>query len=277
LAFCEGAEKMRDVALNYIHEALRDSKRCLFCYLESKFESRFIDSYLGEHVMDAKTRQKVIESRGFCNYHSYKMFTSANKPCSNDGLGMALTLKSVAEQLLKDIKSHKNLEFAQLKPRILRFTNKRKPLSTLKLAKIVPSAFNCPACHHISEMMQIYMQVFLREISQDEILLKLYEESSGMCIPHYVMVLQIAAESFDEKLAPLMKRLVERQIKTLEKMLTELSTYIEKQDYQFSSEERAKTERTIGESLTKIVGRQGTEQALTNMLQTRGNVHEIEP
>ena len=157
------------------------------------------------------------------------------------------------------------------------FKNKRKPPSTLKLSKIVPSAFNCPACHHISEMMQIYMQAFLREISQDENLWKLYENSSETCIPHYVMVLQIAAESFDEKLAPLMKRLVEKQIKTLEKVLTELSIYIEKQDYHFSSEERTKTERAIGESLTKIVGRQGTGRALMNLLQMRGIIHEITP
>ncbi|MEM2118395.1 MAG: DUF6062 family protein [Candidatus Bathyarchaeia archaeon] len=265
---------MKDVALNYIREALHDAEKCLFCSLEGRFERRFIDSYLSEHVMDPKTRQKVIENRGFCNYHSYKMFTSANKPSSNDGLGMALTLKSVAEQLLVDVKSHESFESARLKPRILRLKNKKKPFSTLKLSKTILNEFNCPACHHISEMMQIYMRAFLQEISQDESLWKLYEESSGMCIPHYVMVLQIASESFDEKLAPLMKKLVEKQIKTLEKMFTELSTYIEKQDYHFSSEERAKSERTIGESLTKIVGRQGTERVLTNLLQTRGIVHE---
>jgi len=261
---------MKEIGWNYIHEALSDAEDCFLCHLESTFERSFIDSYLSEHVMDAKTRQKVIESRGFCNYHFYKMFASTSKPISGDGLGMALTLKSVAEQLLEDIKGQQNIKFPHSKHWFLNLRNNERSILALKLSRIISNEFKCPACNHVSEMIQIYIEAFLRGISLDENLWKLYESSNGMCIPHYAVVLQVAANLSGEKFAPLMKKLAEKQIQTLERALNKLSEYVEKQDYQFSSEERAKTEKTIGESLTKVVGKRGTERTLMNMLKMGG-------
>jgi len=48
--------------------------------------------------MNAKAREKVVESMGFCNHHSYKMLIAASKPESPDGHGIALIAKSIIEK-----------------------------------------------------------------------------------------------------------------------------------------------------------------------------------
>ena len=98
-----GGTRMKGIGWVYIREALEKAETCFLCHLENRFEQRYVDNYLDELVMDAGAREKIIESRGFCNYHFYKMLASSTNPASSDGLGMALILKSVTKQLFEDV------------------------------------------------------------------------------------------------------------------------------------------------------------------------------
>jgi len=97
----------------YIRQALQKAENCFLCYLENRFEQRYIDNYLSELVMDPSEREKVVESRGFCNHHFYKMFAFSTNPGSSDGHGMALILESVAKKVLDDVKSQQRAKSAR--------------------------------------------------------------------------------------------------------------------------------------------------------------------
>jgi sensor domain CHASE-containing protein len=74
---------------------------------------------------------------------------------------------------------------------------------------------------------------------------------------------------YDAKLALSAKRIVEKQIQALEKARRDLSDYIEKQDYHFSEKQRTETEMVLGESLARVIGRQGAERTLERILKTK--------
>jgi len=256
----------KDITRVRISQALEKGENCFLCHLEGRLERRFIETYLSELVMDAKAREKIVESRGFCNYHFYKMFVSASNPASEDGLGMALILKSVTEQLLEDVKDQQNISFAVTKPwNLKRFV---RSIPDIRLTKPVSNEVKCPACDHVSKMVKIYIEEFLREILQDEEMRNLYDKSKGMCMPHHVMTLRVATNLFNGRFALVIKRLIEKEIQTLERLQENLAEYVEKQDYRFSNEEKARTEEFVGRSLSQLVGKRGVEKTLAKLLRT---------
>jgi len=253
-----------------LSEAIEKADHCFLCQLETKLEQRYISTYLSELVMDPKSRDKIVKSRGFCNYHSYKMLVSASNPANEDGLGMALILRSVVEQLSEDVKSQqKSAKLVTSKPWSSHLKGSADSSLAAKLLASVSNEVKCPACDHISGMMRIYIEEFLHEIVQNDEVWQLYHKSAGMCIPHYLMAMYIAAAKPRKELTPAIEKLIEKQTDTLEKIKNDLSEYIEKQDYRFSSEERAATGRYIGESLSKVVGRRGIERTLMKILKAK--------
>jgi hypothetical protein len=54
------------------------------------------------------------------------------------------------------------------------------------------------------------------------------------------------------------------------KTALDLSEYIEKQDYRFSSKERTRTEESVGRNLTQLVGTRGIERTRKNIENRRG-------
>jgi len=252
-----------------ISQALEKEENCFLCHLEGRLEQRFIETYLGELVMDPKARERIVESRGFCNYHSYKMFVSASDPASEDGLGMALILKSVTEQLLEDVKDHKNIKFLGTKTWKLNLKRSAGSIHNIRLSKPVSNVVECPACDHVSKMMRLYIEGFLSEIIQDEEIWKLYDKSKGMCMPHYIITLCVATSISNGEFEQVIKKLIEKQIQTLESLQKDLSEYIKKQDYRFSSREKAEVEESIGRGLKQLVGKRGIEKTLAKILRTR--------
>jgi len=259
----------KSVGSIYIREALQKAETCFLCYLENRFETRYIENYLSELVMDSNERTKIAKSRGFCNHHFHKVFRISRNPATEDGLGIALTLKTVTDELLKDVKGYKNLKPSRVKRSKLPFKTDSGSWSIPNLTTVISNQTGCPACDHISTMMQTYIQDFMHSLTADEGFLKLYDESAGLCNPHYIAVLFIASRMCEPKLALSANRIVEKQIQALEKVQRDLSDYIEKQDYHFSEKERIETEGFLSESLARVVGRQGVERILERILKTK--------
>jgi len=253
----------------YIREALQKAESCFLCYLEDRFEQRYIDNYLTELVMDSGERGKIIESRGFCNYHFYKMFAFSTNPGSSDGLGMALILESVAQQVLDDVKSQQKAKSAGSRRPRLHLKGGSCSITKSELLKTVAHQAKCPACDHVFTMIQIYTVDFLREVTEDEEIMKLFDASRGMCVPHYVIVSLVASRMFNEEFGPAVERIIDKQIQVLERTQTDLTEYIKKQDYHFSQKDRVGTEKTVGESLVRVAGRRGIERTLTLMLRSK--------
>jgi len=264
-----GETRMKGISWVYIREALEKAETCFLCHLENRFEQRYVENYLDELVMDAGAREKIIESRGFCNNHFYKMFTSSTNPASSDGLGMALILKSVTEQLFEDVTTDLRMGVESPQRSSFDLRGRFHSSSAPSYLRTVSNEENCPACDHVSEIMRIYITEFVQELKEDNEIKELFNKSRGLCIPHYVMTLHVISRLHSKKFPHTVKTIVDKQLQVLEGMQNDLSVYIERQDCRFSDKERAGTEKAVGESLAKVVGRRGTDRTLARIVGAR--------
>ncbi|MEM3577155.1 MAG: DUF6062 family protein [Candidatus Bathyarchaeia archaeon] len=227
-----------DVAYLRIKRAIECEEECFLCVLEEEIENKFMDTYLSELVMDASSRRKIIESRGFCNYHFYKMLIAANKPGSPDGHGIALTMHSVVEQLLLDISKVSGYKNAY--------------------RNIFPSEEKCPACTHLASFTEMYIQKVVELLSlQNKEFMKLFKESRGLCIPHFAALIRAIEEKLESQAQDIIKTVIEVEKKNLGRLNSELAEYIRRQSYEFSEEDRKAVKETTLKGVGKLVGRHG--------------------
>jgi hypothetical protein len=230
----------QDTVYLKIKRAAESDKECCLCLLEDEIERRYIDTYLLELVMDPTSRQKIIESRGFCNDHYYKMLIAATKPESPDGHGIALINRSVIDALIQDLQKLKRNRNAD------------------QLYKLVADENKCPACIHLSEFSKMYAEEIIKILSSNnEESLAVLNESKGFCVPHFVSLLCIAEEAASTDSQKAVKALIEIEEKNLRRLSSQLIEYVRKQSYEFSEKERKAVSGAMLRSLEKIAGRRG--------------------
>jgi len=232
-----------DITFLHIKRALESSKECFLCALEDGIESKFIDSYLSELVMDAPSREKIVKSRGFCNHHSYKMLIVASKPASSDGHGLALVMQSITEQLIRDVQRQRN-HYKDRFPEIV--TNKKE----------------CPACVHIAEFMGMYIKKVLELLSLQHEFMKLFQASKGLCIPHFVTLIHMEQEIVRDRTRDIIGTLIEVEEKNLCRLNSELADYVRRQSYEFSEKDRVAVADVVLRSIEKIAGRRGVKSIM---------------
>jgi hypothetical protein len=244
-----------DIAYLRIKRVIGNGEECFLCSLENEIEKKYMDTYLSELVMDASSREKIVESRGFCNHHFYKMLIAANKPGSPDGHGIALVNQSVVDELLQDL-------------------NKQKSHHIDDLHKLLANENKCPACIHLAGFSRIYVEKIVELLSSDSAeFLKLLRGSKGFCIPHFVTLVYVAKETIHSQSQEIVRTLMEIEEKNLRRLNSELAEYVERQSYEFSEKDRLAVADTVSRSVEKIAGRQGTSPFLLKQ-SSEGGVHK---
>jgi hypothetical protein len=222
-----------DVTYFRIERMVRSDAECFLCALEDEIERKYIDAYLSELVMDAKAREKLVESGGFCNYHFYRMLAIATRPDSSDGHGIALISQSIIEKTVQDLQKQRK-----------------------RGKEVFRQTIECPACAHLANLMEIYNRKIVELLcSRNEEFLRLFKNSKGLCIPHFLSLLTMLENTkFDEDIV---KIVFEVEKKNLQRLKLELSEYIKKQSYEFSNADRKALEYVPLRSVQKMVGRRG--------------------
>lgn len=228
-----------DVTYLRIKRVIGSGKECFICALEGEIESKYMDTYLSELVMDASSREKIIESRGFCNYHFYKILIVASKPGTSDGHGIALVNESIVSKLIQDLRKQKSHHIDDLN-------------------KLLVTENKCPACIHSAEFSRMYAEKVVELLSLDnEEFLKLLKGSKGFCIPHFAALVHVAKEVMPTQSQKIIKTLTEIEEKNLRRLNSELTEYIKKQSYEFSEKERTAVADIVMRSVEKIAGKRG--------------------
>ena len=224
-----------DVTYFRIERIIKSGVECFLCALEDEIERKYIDVYLSELVMDAKSREKLIESGGFCNHHFHRMLAIAMRPESSDGHGVALIAQSIIEKIVQDLrkqKKHGREAFHQ---------------------KTV-----CPACTHLVNMMEIYIKKIVELLaSRDEEFLSLFKNSKGLCIPHLTALLKTLEDATPNKNQDIIKTIIDVEEKNLQHLKLELLEHVRRQGCEFSDLDRKAVEDVPLRSVQKIVGRRG--------------------
>ena len=221
-----------------LKRAIEKNSECFLCDLETEIEQKYLNNYLQELVMDSKARERIIQSRGFCNNHSYKILIEACKPTSSDGHGIALIMQSITEQLIQELPIQKNH-------------------GKYNFFKMLVNAKKCPACIHAEEFMKIYIEEAAKLLASSEDFSKLFKESKGFCIPHFIILTRATKGLELNQVQNILKVLYEVEEKNLQRLHTELAEYIKRQSYEFSEKDRAAVANVQLRSIQKIAGRRG--------------------
>jgi hypothetical protein len=228
-----------DIAYLRIKRVIGSDEECFLCALEDEIESKYTDTYLSELVMDASSREKIIESRGFCNHHFYKMLIAANKPGSSDGHGIVLINESIVDEIIQDLRKQESHHIDDLH-------------------ELLVTEDKCPACIHLAEFSRMYAEKIVELLSLDsEEFLKLLKESKGFCIPHFVTLVQVAKDVAPAQSQKIIKNMMGIEEKNLRRLISELAEYVKRQSYEFSKKERSAVADIVPRSVEKIAGRRG--------------------
>jgi hypothetical protein len=228
-----------DVTYLRIKRANESDEECFLYTLENELENKYVDTYLSELVMDSSSRQKIIENKGFCNHHFYKLLSATSKPASSDGHGIALVNKSLTEAILQDL-------------------SKPKSPATGYFNKLLATEDTCPACIHFAGFTKMHAEKLVALLSSDdEELLDLLKKSGGFCIPHLVMLIHAIEETMPAQSQKTLKLLIENEEKNLRRLNSELAEYIKRQSYELSEKDRTATADVVLRSIEKIAGRRG--------------------
>ncbi|MCX7821804.1 MAG: DUF6062 family protein [Brevinematales bacterium] len=165
-----------------------DSKNCPFCYFVESAIEKYFNDILYEGVNDFGFIKKFRETRGFCNFHSYKLLSYKN----------AISIASLYIYLFKDILS----DFENL--------NKRK--NNFKKN-------NCQACNFIDYTEKMYISTFVNFINEKEVEEK-FLKSNGFCVPHFINILESLGKKVPEWF-------IDFQYKKFENIFFDLKRYLD--------------------------------------------------
>lgn len=258
-----------------LRTAMEKNTECLLCAIEDELEQRYIQHYFSELVMDSPSRRELIECRGFCNYHLHQMLTEATRPGISAGTGMVLVMRSVAEALIQDLETQQDYaersvraEEGRLAAWMMSFIESvRSRLTHLRdgegfltreARRMLRNASRCPLCLYRSVFIQTYVTEFIEILmSGDSGFRRLFEESKGLCVPHYVEVIRMAEKQLGAKGHEIVELIIKVERRNLDRLNSEFTEYLRKHDYRFSEEPWGSERDVVARGVTKLVGRLG--------------------
>ncbi len=225
-----------NVAYLHLKRTIEKNSECFLCEIENEFEQKYLDNYLQELVMDTKARDEIIDSRGFCNDHSYKLLIEASKPAISDGHGVALIMQSVIEQLILDLANNRK--------------QKKDFLEALRDKK-------CPACTYLNNSMGMYLREATDLLNSSDDFFELIRQSKGFCVYHHSLLGSKVNLTDTKKQGRTYQLLNQVETSNLQRINQELAEYIRRQSYEFSESDRIAVASVLLRSIEKITGRKG--------------------
>lgn len=213
-----------------VWDAFRQKDGCPICLLYERIENRLVKQYLGEAVMEPDYRIKV-NKRGFCTRHLLKLYNGGNK------LGLALQINTRTENIIENIGTTANAKQAK------------------KLAeKLDKTLDTCVICDEAEEIMTRYCYTVAQMFGAEAEFPKVFSESSGFCMPHFVRLLQYvsyAGKSAERYAAAL----TAKQLETLKKTNSDLERFTKRFDYNSADKFSGDTDDAIKNSINKLKGK----------------------
>ncbi len=213
-----------------VWDAFRQKDGCPICLLYERIENRLVKQYLGEAVMEPDYRIKV-NKRGFCTRHLLKLYDGGNK------LGLALQINTRTENIIENIGTTANAKQAK------------------KLAeKLDKTLDTCVICDEAEEIMTRYCYTVAQMFGAEAEFPKVFSESSGFCMPHFVRLLQYvsyAGKSAERYAAAL----TAKQLETLKKTNSDLERFTKRFDYNSADKFSGATDDAIKNSINKLKGK----------------------
>lgn len=196
----------------YVDLLERFSRRgCPICGLLLHDENRFLDSLLYEFVNDAGSQQAFRRGRGYCNHHSWVLAHQYGY-----SLGVSILFEAALDGVLDILESENSpLQLSRLETAVSGWFGGK---ADTRLADKLEPETPCPACVSLCKSETQYLGTFA-EYWSDTAFQSAYQQSHGLCLPHFRDVLRRMPASEERA------HLVEIQCAKWEKLKNELELF----------------------------------------------------
>lgn len=193
---------------------------CPICHLVVDDSRGYLDSLMYERVLDVPTRLGVMDSFGFCNWHTWQ--TLALPPVCAPTVGFSIFASDLLRKF--DLLTQATLDKDQRR-RIWKIPLRggMRRLSSLMKAKA------CPVCVYVARGESYYLRE-LADYIEEEQFLSAYKRSDGICLPHFFSLEQRLS---DHANFAVLERL---QLEKVQSLRNTLDEFIRKQDHRFRDE-----------------------------------------
>lgn len=223
-----------------LEEALRKPE-CPICSLVLEDSRAYLDHLLYESVLDVPIRLMLIESFGFCSWHTRQLASLPPICAPTEGFAIFASdllrkLDYVSSAIVKrDVRGWNWLSWFK--------KNSGRLLSLLKQRP-------CPACDHVKQFETYHLQVLMDCIGDEEIL-SAYKTSPGICLPHLLILEELYSTHANFSLFS------EAQLAKVRSLRVTLDEFIRKQDFRFQDQMTSEEAKSPKAAMEFLVGRPG--------------------
>jgi hypothetical protein len=216
---------------------------CPVCTRLEQGALKALDGLMYEQVNDPFTRDRLVESHGFCNWHAW-MLPSIH----NSALGVALIYKHLLQETLE----HLEAASREVRPRGRwqrlweRVTGSREePLPILAWRS---KKTRCYLCTFARRSEQDDLKTILDFLGEQQFA-EAFTRSAGLCLPHLYAAMAVGRDH------PNLPMLLTMQDKRWQALLWELEEFARKFDYRYADEARGRESSSWHRALDAFVGR----------------------
>lgn len=233
-------------------DAVKSGDECMFCWLERKLEQENLEFALGSSYMEGDIREQTSR-KGFCRYHTKKMFDYGNT------LGNAWILKSRLEYVNRELRQIMGHEQPGKGGGILghfsRADRRRAEGCSAAESWIRLEEKHCYICERMEVIAGRMLDTFVYMLKNDAEFGRMLMESKGFCLHHFADVRMIC----EEKLKPGEKeewipKLGELMGKNLDRVQEDIDWLIEKYDYRNKDADWKQSKDAVPRTMQKLVG-----------------------
>jgi len=155
-----------------------DQAGCPVCNLLLQKSDRYLNTVLSEMVLNPDTHQAFRERRGLCSQHSARAAEHIGGT-----LEIAILYASGLEEVVQALSEGLPSGNGKTLQNITKRNGKRKTLES----RLAPTAV-CMVCSYLYECERRYIDTLGKHI-RDPKVSKAFEDSEGLCLPHFRMTL----------------------------------------------------------------------------------------
>jgi hypothetical protein len=199
---------------------------CAVCALVDEALLQHIDMFLYENVNNIARREEIRVARGFCSLHATTMASGYGRAQS-----ISLLQQDIVGNVLDDLDKVMNGpagKSALARPLDLLGSGMRAVAHALQEA-MTPRR-NCPLCDYERGMETAFVQTLADHITDPE-MQSAFEQSWGLCLPHFHMALNAANMNRNR-----FSKLIEIELNLLHKLKSDLDLYVQKQNTDYVGE-----------------------------------------
>jgi len=218
---------------------------CPVCSIVEQGALKALDGLLYEQVNDPITRERLVESHGFCNWHAWML-----PRVPNSALGAAVIYRHLLQNTLDHLQATPQVAGSGAPNSTLRdrlFGARSEPPPFLTWRRKKAPCYLCKMSRHSERDTLTAVLNFIGEPEFSEA----FGRSAGLCLPHLTRALEMGRDRPD--LVPLLNAHRARW----EDLRCELDEFVRKFDYRYADEARGREGNSWSRALDLFVGRAG--------------------